>query len=173
MIKSFLGHIAPFLALLYCYAFKLPDLRKLPSVEVRSLTGGKVNVSTITNEGKPMIVFAWEATCRPCLTEFNAISREYSKWREATGVKIVAISVDESRNASLVQMLYTSKGWEFDVYLDPTQSFKRAMSVPFCPYVFVLNGSGEVVWQKGGYSPGDEKIIYDIVVKVSKGEPIN
>lgn len=172
MTKLFIGHAVSILIVLCCFAFKAPDSRTLPSVEVKSLKGSKVNVSEITNDGKPMVVFAWEVTCRPCITEFNAISREYSNWKKTTGVKIVAISTDEFRNGPLVQSTCVSKGWEFEVYLDQNQAFKRAMNIPFCPFVFVLDGKGEVVWQKGGYTPGDESIIYDIVLKISKGEPI-
>lgn len=159
--------------LMSCFAFKIPDTRRLPSVEIKSINGRKVNLADISNDNKPLVVIAWEVTCRPCITEFNAISRQYSNWQKTTGVKIVAISIDEFRNSPLVQSTCVSKGWDFEIYLDQNQSFKRAMNIPFCPFVFVLNGKGEVVWQKGGYAPGDESIIYDIVLKTSKGEPID
>ncbi len=147
--------------------------RQLPSVEVKMLNGKTIDVSTINNDGKPMIVFAWEVTCQPCIAEFNAISRQYSDWKKETGVKIVAISVDDSRSSPRVNPLVRSKGWDFEVYLDPNQAFKRAMNVSYCPYAFILNGKGEVVWQKGGYTPGDETIIFDIVQKTAKGEKID
>lgn len=147
--------------------------RQLPSVEVKMLNGKTIDLSTINNDGKPMIVFAWEVTCLPCIAEFNAISRQYADWKKETGVKIVAVSVDDSRSSPRVNPLVRSKGWDFEVYLDPNQAFKRAMSVSYCPYAFVLNGKGEVVWQKGGYTPGDETIIFEIVQKTAKGEKID
>jgi cytochrome c biogenesis protein CcmG/thiol:disulfide interchange protein DsbE len=173
MTKISLRQYMPALIVLCSLAFKAPQLRKLPSAEVRTLSGKRVDASEIANEGKPMVVFVWEATCKPCIMEFNAVSREYANWKKNTGVKIVAISTDESRNASLVHSQSASKAWGFEIYLDPNQAFKRAMNVPFCPYVFVLNGNGEVVWQKSGYTPGDEHIIYDVVLKTSKGEKID
>lgn len=173
MNRYIVGLIVSTIILMCSFAFKIPETRKLPSVEIKSLNGKKANLADVSNGDKPMVVFAWEVTCRPCITEFNAISREYSDWQKNTGVKIVAISTDEFRNATQVQSTCVSRGWKFEIYLDQNQDFKRAMNVPFCPYMFVLNGKGEIVWQKGGYTPGDEKIIYDLVLKISKGEPIN
>lgn len=169
-------HTILFIGLLafLCFAsFKLPYERKLPSIEVRNLNGSSVNLSTITNNGKPMIIFAWEVTCKPCIAEFDAIAKKYKKWKDETGVKVVAVSVDEARNTSLVRTQCISKGWEYEVYLDPNQSFKRAMGVQFCPYVLIANNDGNIVWQKGGYSPGDENIIYEVVQKIAKGEKVD
>jgi len=146
--------------------------RTLPSAQVKTLTGKSVDVSTFSNNGKPMIVVAWEITCAPCLTEFSAIHKVYDTWQSETGVKLVAVSVDDNRSSSRVLPMARTKGWKWDVYLDPNQEFKRAMSVPSCPYAFVLNGKGEVVWQKPGYVPGDETMLYEVVKKVAAGQSI-
>ncbi|MBC7555122.1 MAG: TlpA family protein disulfide reductase [Taibaiella sp.] len=144
--------------------------RMLPSADVRELSGKSINTSTISNNGKPMILFIWEVTCQPCIAEFMAVSRKYDSWKNETGVKIVAISVDDSRSSGRVLPLVRGKGWEFEFYTDANQAFKRAMNVTYCPYVFVVNGKGEICWQKSGYAPGDETLIYSIVKKVLKGE---
>lgn len=156
----------------FCFSLSVQAQRTLPSVQVKALNGKATDLTSITNEGKPMVVFAWEVTCKPCISEFNAIAPVYEDWKKETGVKIVAISIDDNRSSPRVLPMVKSKNWGFDVYLDPNQEFKRAMNVTYCPYVFVLNGKGEVVWQKGSYAPGDETIIYDIVKKVANGQAI-
>jgi len=148
------------------------SMRKLPSITVKAANGKTVDIATLTNDGKPMVVFAWEITCQPCIAAFNAIAPQYKNWQEETGVKIVAISIDDNRSAARVFPMARSKGWGFDVYLDPNQAFKRAMNVPFCPYVYVLDSDGAIVWQKGGYTAGDENIIYEMVNKVAQGKTI-
>lgn len=158
--------------LLFCCSGTLYSQRTLPQVAVKQLDGKATDIATISNNGKPIILFVWEVTCQPCIAEFNNVSKLYPKWKEETGVRILAVSVDDNRSSSRVKPLVTSRGWDFDVYLDPNQAFKRAMNVPLCPYVFVLNGSGEVVWKKGGYSPGDEDIIYEVVQKAGRGESV-
>jgi cytochrome c biogenesis protein CcmG, thiol:disulfide interchange protein DsbE len=147
--------------------------RPLPKVDVKDMSGKSIDLSTQKNEGKPLILFAWEISCQPCITEFNAISKLYKDWKTETGVRIIAVSVDESRNSMRVPSFVRSKGWDFDFFLDPTQAFKRAMNVTQCPYVYVLDQKGEVAWQKASYTPGDEYVIYDVVKKISKGEKIN
>ncbi len=158
-----------FVALLFA-AQTFAQGRTIPSIEVKALNGKRVDVSTFSNDGKPMVVLVWEITCAPCLTEFNAIQRVYADWQKETGVKIIAVSVDDNRSSPRVAPMARSKGWAWDTYLDPNQEFKRAMNVPLCPYAFVLNGAGEVVWQKGGYVPGDEVVLYDVVKKVAAGQ---
>lgn len=172
MVNHTIRCAAAFIAVLCCMAFAPQSGRQIPSADLKSLDGKVVDAATLTNDGKPMILFVWEITCQPCIKEFNAIAPLYDTWKKETGLKIVAVSVDDNRSAPRVKPLVRTRGWPFEVYLDPNQAFKRAMNVPLCPYVFVLNGNGEVVWQKGGYTPGDENIIYDIVKKVSKGETI-
>ena len=150
-----------------------PEGRTLPSVELKGVSGKKVNISTLTNEGKPMIVIAWEVTCLPAIAQFNNIARVYKSWQEETGVRLVAVSTDDNRSSPRVFPLVKTKGWDFEVFLDPNQEFKRAMNIPLCPYAYVLSGKGEVVWQKAGYSPGDETIMYEVVKKVAAGQPIS
>lgn len=173
-MRNYLNRYSITITILICsVTYKTSGQRKLPTIDVKSINGETVNTSTIKNDGKPMIVFAWEITCQPCISEFNAISKVYANWKNETGVKIIAISIDDSRSSSRVTPLVRSRGWDFEVYLDPNQTFKRAMNVSYCPYVFVLDSNAEVVWQKGGYAPGDEIILYDVVQKTAKGVKIN
>jgi cytochrome c biogenesis protein CcmG/thiol:disulfide interchange protein DsbE len=65
-----------------------------------------------------------------------------------------------------------SKAWEYEVYLDENQDFKRAMNVGDIPHVFVLNGKGEVVWQTNAYVEGGVEILHNIVKKVANGESL-
>lgn len=146
-------------------AFRPQNDRSLPSVDLKSLNGKTVNLATVSNDGKPMILIAWEVTCQPAIAAFKNIAPLCPAWQAETGVKIVAISVDDSRSSSRVAPLVRSKGWPFEVYLDPNQSVRRAMNIPACPQAYVIDGNGEIVWQKSGYAPGDELVMYDAVKK--------
>jgi cytochrome c biogenesis protein CcmG/thiol:disulfide interchange protein DsbE len=142
--------------------------KKLPSVIVKSVQGKHVDISTITNNNKPILILVMEVTCKPCIAEFDNISDLYEDWQKETGVKIIAVSVDDSRSTAKVVPLAISKGWQFEFYTDVNQDFKRALSIPFCPYCIIIDGKGNIVWQKSAYLPGDENIIFDILKKVSK-----
>ena len=91
----------------------------IPAADVKKLDGTTFNTSNIENNGKPIIINFWATWCSPCKRELNNIAEMYSEWGEETGVKLVAISIDDTRNMAKVAPYVNGKGWEYDVYLDP------------------------------------------------------
>jgi len=126
----------------------------------------------ITNEGKPIIVSLWATWCKPCLAELMAIDDLYEDWVEETGVKLYAISIDDAKTASRVAPFVNGKGWEFTVLLDQNWDLKRALNIVDIPFLCILNGDGEIVWQHTSYAPGSEYEVFEIVKKIANGEPI-
>lgn len=139
------------------------SLAVLPNVSVKKLNGTSFSTSELKNDGKPMIVSFWATWCKPCIAELTAIAEEYDDWQKETGVKLVAVSIDDARTMNSVGPLVKGKGWEYDVYLDPNGDLKRAMNVNLVPHTFLLNGNREVVHQHTTYAPGDEKRLYEKV----------
>src|SRR4051794_38131179 len=78
-------------------------LRTLPSIDVKDLDGKNVSTSSFKNDGKPMIVDFWATWCKPCVKELNAIHENYKEWQEKTGVKLIAVSVDDARSMAKVK----------------------------------------------------------------------
>src|SRR4051812_19588904 len=146
--------------------------RKLPSIEVKTLEGKNVNTSTFSNDGKPMIISFWATWCSPCKKELNAINEVYSDWKKETGVKLIAISLDDSKSSSKVAPYVNEKGWEYEEYLDLNSDFKRAMGVNMPPHTFILDGKGNIVWQHVGFKDGDEDQYIEVVRKIVKGEKV-
>ena len=153
-------------------ALSQSQTRKVPSVDIKTIDGKTFNTDSISNSGKPIIISFWETFCKPCINEFEAISEVYADWQKETGVKLMAVSIDNSRTSSKVPSMVKTNGWEFEVYMDINQDFKRAMSISYCPYSFLIDGLGNIVWEKGAYAEGDEEKLYELVKKVAKGEKI-
>ncbi|MDQ3051734.1 MAG: TlpA family protein disulfide reductase [Bacteroidota bacterium] len=145
----------------------------LPAVNVKALDGSVFSTDKITNDGKPIILSFWATWCKPCVMEMNAIAELYADWQAETGVKFVAISIDDARSATSVAPFVNGKGWDFEVYLDPNGDFKRAMNVNTVPHTFLLNGKLEVVNQHTSFAPGDEEKLYELVKKLAAGLPLN
>lgn len=146
--------------------------RALPQVDVKTLDGKIVSTKSFSNEGKPIIISFWATWCKPCIAELANIHDQYEQWQQETGVKLIAISVDDARNNAKVLPAVQGRGWEYEVYLDANADFKRAMNVNNIPHTFLLNGKNEIVWQHNSYAEGSEKELFELVKKVAKGEPV-
>lgn len=142
--------------------------RKLPNINVKTLNGKKFNISKLQNGQNPIVISFWATWCKPCKKELNNIAEIYEEWQDETGVKIVAISIDDSRSKSKVAPYVNSSDWEYEVYLDQNGDLKRAMGVSTVPHTFLLNKNKEIVWQHKGYVDGDENKLFKEIKKLAK-----
>lgn len=154
------------------YAFSQSNEFKIPSVEIKTMDGKKFNTADISNDGKPIIIDFWATWCKPCVMELNSISEVYTDWQEATGVKLYAVTIDDSKSVNRVAPFVNGKGWEYEILIDQNSDFKRALNVINVPHVFVVDGEGNIVYQHTTYAEGDEKLLFEIIKKVSRGEKI-
>ena len=144
------------------------DARKLPNIEVKTLKGDAFNISELDNADKPIVISFWATWCKPCKKELNNISEVYEDWQEETGVKLVAVSIDDTRSMSKVAPYINSSDWEYEVYLDPNKDLCRLLGVSTVPHTFLLNGKKEIVWQHRGYVEGDEEALYNKILFISE-----
>ena len=141
---------------------------QLPNIKLKDVTGNSVNLSEISNNGNPIIISFWATWCKPCKAELNTIAEEYDDWIDETGVKLIAVSIDDARSSTRVEPYINAQGWEYLVLLDPNGDLKRAMNVNNVPHTFLIDGNGKIVWDHNNYSPGDEEELYEELVKIAK-----
>ena len=172
-MKNYILIVLTFFASAIINAQVLPQKHNIPVAEVKNLEGKPVSTSTFSNNEKPIVISFWATWCKPCVNELMAIADNYQDWQKETGVKLIAISVDDSRNMAKVAPFVNGKNWEYEVYIDPNGDFKRAMNVNNVPHTFLVNGKGEIVWQHNSYSPGDEEKLFENIKSVIAGKPIS
>lgn len=137
-------------------AFALQAAAQLPSVTLKDINGKTVNTAELSNDGKPFIISFFATWCKPCNRELSAISEVYEEWQEETGVKLIAVSIDQAQNINKVKPLVDGNGWTYDVLLDPNSEFKRALGIQMIPYVLIVDGKGNIVYKHNGYTEGAE-----------------
>lgn len=141
---------------------------QLPSVQLRTLDGKTVDTAKLSNDGKPFVISVFATWCKPCLRELKAINDLYPDWQDETGMKLVAISIDEAQDMHRVKPLVESEGWEYEVLLDPNGEFKRALGIQMVPYLMILDGNGNIVESRNGYTDGSENHIIEKIRELTK-----
>jgi peroxiredoxin len=97
----------------------------------------------------------------------NNYAELYADWAEETGVKIIAVSIDDQRSVTRVAPYVSSVSWEYEVLLDANKAFANAMGVVNVPHTFLIDGSGNIVWQHNNYADGDEEELHEQLVKLT------
>ena len=158
MIRKFLFTAAMLLG-------SISAIAALPSVTLKDVDGRSVDTAELSNDGKPIVISFWASWCKPCIRELNAIKEVYDDWQDETGVKVIAVSIDQAQDVQKVKPIVSRMGWDYDVLLDANSEFKRQMGVSDPPHVFVIDGNGNVVWNHQGYVEGSEDEILEAVKK--------
>lgn len=136
---------------------------QLPSVTLKDIHGKTVRTDTLSNNGKPFIIDFFATWCKPCNRELKAISEVYEEWQDETGVKLIAISIDQAQNIHKVKPLVDENGWTYEVLLDPNGDFKRALGIQMIPYTLIVDGKGNIVYKHNGYTDGEEEELIEKV----------
>lgn len=139
---------------------------QLPSVSLKTLEGKTVDTAQLNNEGKPFVISFFATWCKPCNRELKAISEQYADWQEETGMKVVAVSIDQAQNINKVKPLVDSEDWEYEVLLDPNSDFRRALGIQLIPHVLIIDGKGNIVESRSGYTEGAENHIIEKIKEI-------
>lgn len=134
---------------------------QLPSVTLKTLDGKTVNTAEISNDGKPWVLTFFATWCKPCNRELKAIHEVYPDWQEETGMKVVAVSVDEAQNMNKVRPLVDSEGWEYEILLDPNGDLRRQLGIQMIPHCLIIDGNGKIAESRSGYTEGAESHIIE------------
>lgn len=140
---------------------------EVPSIELTTLNGKKVNLQEYANGDNLTIISLWATWCVPCLKELDAISEVYEDWQDETEVELIAISIDDSRTIKRVKPLINGKGWDYTILLDTNNNLKRAIGAVTVPLTFLVK-DGKVVYRHSGYSQGVEDELYEKIQEYSK-----
>ena len=108
------------LAALLFAGFACASFAQLPAIQLKDINGKAVRTDTLSNGGKPIVISFFATWCKPCNRELKAIQEVYEDWQQETGVRIIAISIDEGQNIQKV------KQWALTSFRTPSLSMATA-----------------------------------------------
>lgn len=139
-----------------------------PDFTLKNLEGEKVCLAQLLEEG-PVLLDFWALWCKPCLRALpgtNDIGKEFGE----KGLRVITVNTDSPRSLAKVRSYVKSKGFEFEVLLDPNGDMMRLYRFRSIPQIFLIDRDGTITFSKLGYSPGHEKRIIDEIEKLFAAE---
>jgi len=140
--------------------------KSLPNITIKDLNGKSINIKNLGDSTHPTVISFWATWCKPCKKELNNLHEVYNDWKEETGVEIIIISVDDSRSKAKVKPYINAMGWEFKGLLDPNREVARRLNVSSVPHTFLIDKTGNIVYEHKGYISGDEYELYEEIILV-------
>jgi thiol-disulfide isomerase/thioredoxin len=138
----------------------------LPNIDLTTLDGTEISINDATSEDNVYIVSLWATWCVPCIKELDAISEVYTEWQDETNVKLVAVSVDDSRTVKRVKPLINGKSWDYEILLDTNNDLKRALGAATVPLTLLVKDN-KIIYKHSGYNPGSEFELYEKIKEFS------
>ncbi|MCF8236915.1 MAG: peroxiredoxin family protein [Saprospiraceae bacterium] len=124
------------------------------------------------NNGKPTVLLFWLTTCFPCRMELEALKKGVPEWLKESDFNIVAISTDFEKNFDAFTRRVEESQWPWMAYNDVHREFSRILpgGLNGLPQTFILDGTGEIVYHKRKYRPGDEEALHAAIRSIVQNQ---
>ena len=137
-----------------------------PAFAARTVDG-KAKIKHLADyKGHVVIVNVWATWCDPCKAEMPALEHLYEQFAPQ-GLKIAAVSIDETASDDSVRAYARNMGLTFDILHDPKYSIEQAYRVVGYPSSYVIDRDGVirkiVLGAADWTSPGNVALIRELL----------
>ncbi len=139
--------------------------KPIPNISIQDINNQNIETQNLTESGLIILTF-WATWCIPCIDELSAIHEVYADWQHEFNLILIAVSIDDNRTISRVKPMVNSHEWDYEIWLDKNQEFKRALQISNIPYLLIVK-NGNIVFQHTGYKPGNEELLYSKIREFS------
>jgi thiol-disulfide isomerase/thioredoxin len=105
-------------------------------------------------KGKVVLLDIWASWCVPCKEEMPALD-ELARRLHGKGVEIIAVSIDEEREAAEA-FLKKRKKWNLTLAHDPNGAIPDRLQLKTMPTSYLIDRKGVLRQVNSGFNPGDE-----------------
>ena len=137
--------------LLFMPIVSMSQIASLPSVDIYTLDGSRLNASTLQNDGMPMILVFFKTSDYKCRENLFDICEAYENELTGRGVKLVAICIDCIGKTEHVKPFVLGHDLKAEVYVDKNGNLKRAMGVSDAPYTILYDQRMQIFCEYPGY----------------------
>lgn len=149
---------------LLCGGQAVAAAKGAPDFTLKNIHGDDVSLSGLLGRG-PVIVDFWATWCKPCIKAFPELQAILDEYAER-GLTVAAVSIDGPKSTSRVGAFIASKGYTFEVLLDPSQKVARKFHVNSVPRTMLVDTDGSVVYAVTGYRPSHIKELEEAVARL-------
>lgn len=131
----------------------------LPSADIYTLDGNRINTKQISNNQMPMILVFFKTYDNKCCENLFSICEAHEEVLADKGVKMIAICIDCVGKTGHVKPFVYGHGLDIEVYVDKNGDLKRAMGIPDAPYTILYDQQMEVYCKYNGYCTGNQEMV--------------
>jgi thiol-disulfide isomerase/thioredoxin len=114
-----------------------------PPFSARTVDGTQQVKGLADYKGHVTIINVWATWCGPCKAEMPALEQLYQRYAPK-GLKIAAVSIDETASDDSVRAYARNMGLTFDILHDPQYTIEGAYQVVGYPSSYVLDQNGVI-----------------------------
>ena len=127
---------------------------RVPNLRLKMLNGKYAKLYDFLKDG-PMIIDFWATWCEPCKKQMRYLDLFHNHFKKL-GFKVLTVNTDTPKSMSKVKPYVRTKGFEFNVAVDPNSQIKKKLKIQQMPTTIIIDQDGTVVYRHKGYVPGDE-----------------
>ena len=115
-----------------------------PAFSAVTLGASPVTRTIADYRGTPVLLNVWATWCDPCREEMPSMQLLYDSYK-GRGLKIVAVSIDDAGNESLIREFAAEHHLTFDILHNANADIMAQYQVVGVPQSFLISRTGEIV----------------------------
>lgn len=145
--------------LLFLCAQILPA--QLPSVDIYTLEGHRIDASMINKDSMPMVVVFFKTYEQKCCQQLISICEKREEEFSDKGVKVIGICLDCLGKIGYIKPFVSGHELDIDVYIDKNGDLKRSLGINILPYTILYDQHQKVICKYAGFCISSDEMLAD------------